>query len=91
MGKRGVEEEGWMKMGGWNVGEMREEEVGLKKLCASVGGGYCCGMLVEVVGGEVILKGIRDEGEWNEKMKGLVKLELSCERLMGEEEEKEML
>ena len=85
-----LQEEGSINIGGSNLAEITQEELRFNKFCASLRRRYS-GFFLDLLRRQLILTGVTDESDWNEKIKPFVKFEFTSDSFIREQQENEIL
>lgn len=86
-----LQEEGTINIGGSNLAEVTQEEIRFNKFCAGLRRRYSGGIFAELLRRQLVLKGVTDEADWNEKIKPFVKFEFTSDSFIREQQENEAL
>lgn len=85
-----MKEDGQINIGGSNLGEITQEELLFSKFCAAQRRRYSK-VFYELLRRQLILKGICDQQDWNEKLKPFIKFEFTSDNYVREQKENEMM
>lgn len=85
-----MKEDGQINIGGSNLGEITQEELLFSKFCAAQRRRYSK-IFFELLRRQLILKGICDQQDWNEKLKPFIKFEFTSDNYVREQKENEMM
>ncbi|WBL99037.1 portal vertex protein of head [Salmonella phage SPTD1] len=88
--KSRLQEEGSINIGGSNLAEITQEELRFSKFCAGLRRRYSH-FFMEFLRRQLILKGVTDEKDWNEKIKPFIKFEFTSDSYIREQQENAIL
>lgn len=89
--KSRLQEEGGINIGGSNLAEITQEELRFNKFCSRLRRRYSSGIFSELLRRQLILKGVTDESDWNEKIKPFVQFEFTSDSFIREQQENETM